>query len=85
MHADFRCVVLLHHVIFDRDECVALHSVCGSVRKLNASHTFTAGLNQIAFVERELIIGVHPLHRVAFFHLDFAVEIDETCLARRRC
>ena len=52
------------YVFFHGDERVSLHCVRGSVSEFDARDSFGARLNQVAFVERELIIGVHPLDRI---------------------
>ena len=71
-------------ILFHGDERVAFHRVCRAVGERDARNTLGPGLNQIAFIQRELIIGVGPLHGVCLFYLHFAVEVDEARLARGR-
>ena len=85
VHADLRGAILLDDIFFHGDQRIALHRVGGSVGESDARDAFRVGLDQVAFIERELVIGVHPLHRIDFLHLHFAVEIDEARLPREGC
>ena len=67
-------------VFFDGHERVAFHGVGGSVGEGDARHAFGIGLNQVAFVEGELVIGIGPLDGIDFLDLNFAIEVDEASL-----
>jgi len=64
-------------VFFDGDERIRLHRVNRAVSKRNARVSVGSRLHQIAFIKHGAEVRLHPSHRVHFFHLDFAVQVDE--------
>ena len=83
VHADLRRAILLDDIFLDGHERVALHRVGRTVGERDAGHAFGGRLNQIALVQRDLIVGIHPLHGIDLLDLHLAVEVDETRLPRR--
>ncbi len=66
-----------HRIFFDGDERVGLDGVGRAITEGDAGDAFRSGLDEIAFVERGVEVGLNPIDRVHFFHENFAVEVDE--------
>ncbi len=79
---DLRSVVLLDDVFFHGYQRVAFHRVGGSVGKGHAGDAFGTGLDQIAFIERDLIVGALPFNGIHFLYLNFSIEVHKACLPR---
>jgi len=69
--------VAFRRVFFDGHERIRLHRVNRAVGKRNARVGIGSRLHQISFIKHGAKVRLHPSHRVHFFHLDFAVQINE--------
>ena len=82
VYADLRSVILLDDVFLHGHKRIAFHRVGSAVGKGHAGHAFWTGLDQIALIERELIIGALPFNGIHFLYLYFSIEVHEACLPR---
>ena len=64
-------------VLFDGNQRFAIHNVRSGIGKRDPGDAVLAGLDQVAFIEDGMKIGVNPLHRIHFLYLNLSVEVHK--------
>ena len=79
-HADLHLLGSVSGIFFDGDERIGLNAVGAAVGERYFGNAFGHSLHDVAFIERQAVIGDHPSVAVCLLDAHGAVEHGETRL-----